>query len=284
VIPTQFRHPDKLERAIRCVLDQRKGDHIRRLEILVCNNSDTEPPISLGRLLQHPVIRVVPANGVQGVSHARNTGAKAAAGQVLAFLDDDDWWAPHYLDTMVSELLKHDVAMALSAFWNHKGGDTYLQGKTPKNGLRPTDVFGGNRGLTGSNIVIRKAAYQSMGGFDENLPTSNDLDFLLRFLLRGLSYHAGDHRLVYKDQTRHDKLTRWDRRKIQGTQRFFEKHRPLMDKRIVRHYDFKLQVYDRLARGSSWSILFLWFKYPGKYRSLLYYALDPEVHERRVPA
>ena len=51
--------------------------------------------------------RVVPTGGGAGVAAARNVGMRAARGSFIAFLDDDDTWLPHHLETTVGFLDAH---------------------------------------------------------------------------------------------------------------------------------------------------------------------------------
>jgi len=56
-------------------------------------------PADKVRLLRHDVAR--------GGAAAKNTGMAAAKGDIVAFLDDDDMYAPSYLERAVSELEHH---------------------------------------------------------------------------------------------------------------------------------------------------------------------------------
>jgi cellulose synthase/poly-beta-1,6-N-acetylglucosamine synthase-like glycosyltransferase len=48
-----------------------------------------------------PDLRVIPNEGPRGLSGARNTGAAAAAAEIVAFLDDDAWADPTWLAELV---------------------------------------------------------------------------------------------------------------------------------------------------------------------------------------
>jgi glycosyltransferase involved in cell wall biosynthesis/ectoine hydroxylase-related dioxygenase (phytanoyl-CoA dioxygenase family) len=89
VIPTRNR-PELLLRAVSSVLEQTH----RELEVLVvidgpCARSST----ALARLTD-PRVRPIVLPASVGGSDARNTGVRHAAGEWIAFLDDDDEWLP----------------------------------------------------------------------------------------------------------------------------------------------------------------------------------------------
>ncbi|MDD7966784.1 glycosyltransferase family 2 protein [Actinomycetospora lemnae] len=122
-----------------------------------------------------PRAEVVPSRGRRGLSGARNTGVRAATGDILVFLDDDaaaetDWIArlvEHYEDDAV-----HGVGGGVLPAWdpappfwfpaefNWVIGCSYV-------GL-PTDVRP-VRNAIGANMSYRRETFESAGAFTEGL-------------------------------------------------------------------------------------------------------------------
>ena len=91
VIPT-YNRAALLPRALGSVLEQTAAD---RCEIIVVDDGSTDATAAV--LARYGArIRVIrqPNRGLGG---ARNTGIRAAAGEFIAFLDDDDLWVPDKL-------------------------------------------------------------------------------------------------------------------------------------------------------------------------------------------
>src|SRR6185436_5574152 len=60
------------------------------LEILVCDNGSTDDTADVARSFGARVLQAT----TPGPSATRNVGIRAATGEFLAFLDDDDLWLP----------------------------------------------------------------------------------------------------------------------------------------------------------------------------------------------
>src|SRR5437763_358148 len=89
VIPTRDRWS-----AMRRTLAGALGQEGVNFEVVVVDDaSHGAPPESLEEL-SDPRVRVVSHNSQSGVAAARNTGIAEARGEWIAFLDDDDLWAP----------------------------------------------------------------------------------------------------------------------------------------------------------------------------------------------
>src|SRR5262249_33102841 len=88
-----------------------------------------------------------------------------------------------------------------------------------------------NPGVIGSNIVIRRQLYCAIGGFDETLPTHNDVDLGLRLsLLPGLGYRPLHRPLVRRHEHPGPRLsTPGSPQKRAGIRRFYELHGHRMD-------------------------------------------------------
>jgi glycosyltransferase involved in cell wall biosynthesis len=94
VIPT-YQRPASTRRAVDSVLAQT----VSCLEVIIVEDgSATDKAFHLEH--PDPRIRILRHPQNQGVASARNTGIQAARGQWIAFLDSDDLWLPHKLETL----------------------------------------------------------------------------------------------------------------------------------------------------------------------------------------
>lgn len=108
VIPTRGR-ATFVSKAIASVLDQRYDGEIECL--VVFDQSDPFPLTAPASA--HRNLRVLKNKRTPGLAGARNTGALAAKGELLAFCDDDDEWLPDKTRLQVEVLLtdaRFDVA------------------------------------------------------------------------------------------------------------------------------------------------------------------------------
>ena len=168
------------DRYLGFAIDSLLAQDFANFEILVVDNasSDRTREVVEARLKDQR-LRYIYESEI-GLSVARNTGAKAAYGEILAYLDDDAISSPHWLKTIYAAYQKNPrLAIA--------GGKVTLiwtDGITPPNWL--SDGLAGNLGaydlgdavvsidrpgLTprGLNYSIRKSFLNQIGGFDPNL-------------------------------------------------------------------------------------------------------------------
>lgn len=97
VIPN-FNREAELQRAVESVLAQ----DYRPLEIIVVDDASTRPiSLRLGPD-QEALVRWVRLERNSGGATARNAGIDAAIGEVVAFLDSDDTWAPGKLRRQIA--------------------------------------------------------------------------------------------------------------------------------------------------------------------------------------
>lgn len=167
------RRPAMLERALASVHRQGRAAD----EIIVVNDGECDVHVAGAR-----VLRTGPC---AGPAAARNAGAHAATADNLAFLDDDDEWAPDHVQT-ISRLLT-DCEVAATAFRRHtRSGDVEV--REPPSALRASEWFVQNQGIQGSNLAVRRRTFLDLLGFDELLWCGEDMDFALRCADRAVRY------------------------------------------------------------------------------------------------
>jgi glycosyltransferase involved in cell wall biosynthesis len=137
--------------------------------------------------LADPRVRVFRHDIPLGKSGARNRGIAESRGTWVAFLDDDDIWAPDKL------ALQLDAVRATGRTWAYTGAvnitldHRILGGAPPKS---PADVARALPRLNGvpggcSSVVVRKDALPA-GGFDGSYKLCEDWDLWIRLAAAGL--------------------------------------------------------------------------------------------------
>jgi glycosyltransferase involved in cell wall biosynthesis len=137
--------------------------------------------------LGDPRVRVVRHDTPQGVSQARNTGLEQVESRWVAFLDDDDLWAPDKLSAQLDALREQPQAQwactgaVLIDSCGRVTGVAYPPPDPDVSGLLlSTNVVPGG----GSGVLVATALAREVGGFDTALSNLADWDFYLRLCLR----------------------------------------------------------------------------------------------------
>jgi glycosyltransferase involved in cell wall biosynthesis len=135
----------------------------------------------------------------RGASAARNTGLRAARGELIAFLDADDVWSSQYLAEQLRFMREHDYdlvcADAMIFGSSADAGQSYmdtLMGTAPPEGLVTfLELVNADRSLITSGVVVRRDLILEVGLFDETLRNAQDFDLWLRLARHGarLAYH-----------------------------------------------------------------------------------------------
>lgn len=122
VIIPAYNGTPYLAQAIQSVLDQTFSD----FELIVVDDVSTDNTPDVVRAFADPRVRYVLHAKNQGAIAARKTGVGLAAGEVFAFLDQDDTFHPQKLERHVAFLREHpEVGVTYnSRFELAAGGDT----------------------------------------------------------------------------------------------------------------------------------------------------------------
>jgi glycosyltransferase involved in cell wall biosynthesis len=182
VIPTRNRR-HLLKLALGSVLRQADVD----TEVIVVDDASTDDTAEMVSGLANRRIRFLRQPLCSGVSASRNRGIGEATGEWIAFLDDDDLWAPQKLTQQL------EAAEAARRTWVYAGdvnvdeGLRVLTGTPPPT---PDEVMASlpryNPVPTGaSNVMVRADALAEAGPFDPQLRRTEDWDMWIRLARAG---------------------------------------------------------------------------------------------------
>lgn len=202
VIPT-FNRDWAIGRAVDSVLDQ----DYRPVELIVVDDGSRDQTNAILSSYDGDRLTVVRQEN-RGVSAARNAGVSRAQGDLIAFLDSDDYWKPGKLSAQVDFFTSHPDALICQT------GEIWV-----RNGVRVNPgqrhrkqagmIFTPSLDLclvSPSAVMMRKTFFSMTGGFDETLPACEDYDLWLR-VTRRYPVHLIDAPLVVKTGGHPDQLS-----------------------------------------------------------------------------
>ena len=170
VIPTHNR-AELLRRAIKSVLDQTYVN----LEIIVVDDASSGNTHEVVADFGDPRIRYIRHESNRGGSAARNTGIRAATGEFIAFLDDDDEWEPEKTQEQL-RLLQRYSAVLCTSNEPSPGAEAYRSKST----VDLEDLRRGRFTAGGTGVLMTRAAIIKDVLFDETLPCYQDWDVFIR--------------------------------------------------------------------------------------------------------
>jgi len=160
------------------------------LETIVVDNGSTDGTAAIAERHGACVLHV----RVATIAAQRNLGACRAKGELLAFLDADctvvEGWAqtavPHFADTTIVAVGAPPRIPASGTTWLQRAWSFLKQKKS----TAPMDV----NWMASANLWVRRASFNAIRGFDEELETCEDAD--LGYRLTHLGRIVSDPRLA----------------------------------------------------------------------------------------
>lgn len=210
VIPT-YKRPDKLDRAVDSVLNQTYSN----IEVIVVddNNPGTEgrkrTEDIMERYASEPRVIYVKHEQNKNGSAARNTGARRATGVFIGFLDDDDQFLPKKIESQINRLLSlsDEWGMCYNHYYTQRGNESLIPVKEHREGDLFLPALKQMLNVNaGSNLLIRRKAFESVNGFDESFKRNQDHEFLVRLLHKYKLAYVAEPGLIYSIGTTNVKV------------------------------------------------------------------------------
>ena len=196
VIITTYHNEKLLNRAVESVLHQT----YERIELIVV---DDNPPESNARKATEAVMEKYPqavylkhSENRNGAA-ARNTGIRAAKGEYIAFLDNDEVYFSGHVADCVNILEEHPEYGAVLCGVVKVGGGICWDLIPAVTGDAVKELFLRETALgTGSNIFVRTFLVKDIKGFDESFQRHQDVEFCIRLFSKCRTFGLPEVQIV----------------------------------------------------------------------------------------
>jgi glycosyltransferase involved in cell wall biosynthesis len=159
-------------------------------EIIVVDDGSTDQSASIAESFGVSLWR----QPQRGPGAARNRGVAESTGEVLAFLDADDLWAPEKLEWQLTAFEENPALDLVSGqvqnFWSPELDPDLRQ----RIGFAPDPVPGMHPGA----ILVRRDAWQRVGAFSEELCFGDFIPWLARAQDLGLETRFLDRAVMFR--------------------------------------------------------------------------------------
>ena len=179
-----------IERSLESVVSQ---TYPAREILVVDDGSSPAESLFLDELQSRYPIEVITMSN-SGQSAARNLGVAKASSDFICLLDQDDYFLPEHIMTLMDLVDSTDDSFAFSygdLVRVSESGETLAKTCVNVNFQHPLtkidEMLRHSMHILPSATLIKKSAFISIGGFDESLQGYEDDDLFLRFFLAGYS-------------------------------------------------------------------------------------------------
>jgi glycosyltransferase involved in cell wall biosynthesis len=176
-----------LEKCISSILHQ----NYQNLEVIFFDNSSTDKSKKIVSNFNDDRIKYFYSDTKLSLYNARNKALNETSGELIGFLDVDDWWDKNYLNSRKDAFnnKKYDIFYN-NVFMFYENKKKYVKYKNyhlPSGKIHNSlskDYF-----IIISGLIVRKEVFSKIGKFNPNFNIIGDFDFVMR-ASKVFSFHA----------------------------------------------------------------------------------------------
>ncbi len=175
IMPT-YNGSKTIERAINSALNQTYNN----IEVIVVNDFSTDNVKQVVGNIRDSRVSFYDVDRKVNASHARNFGFSKSKGKYIALLDDDDVWKNLKIEKQVEYLKNNKERVAVITDYNLVQGENVKLIRSNSKDYTKDILLMNIQMAAGSNLLVRRSAFEKLNGFDESFEGHQDLEFAIR--------------------------------------------------------------------------------------------------------
>lgn len=247
IIPT-YKNRGGLIDSIESALSQ---DYEGLIEVIIVDDNDPQSSFRkntedlMVKYRENPKVKYIRHEVNRNGAAARNTGLRAAKGDLIAFLDDDDLFLQGKLSKQVAYFCQHpefDAVYCHARRGNRVASTAVIEG----DGSRVILLLQSN--FFTPSLMFRRESLEAIHGFDESFRRHQDYELLLRFFAAGYKIGCVPEVLIEIGKNQGENMPTG--KKVNELKSyFFEKFRSFIDKEDKKTPGFANKVYAKHYAG-----------------------------------
>jgi glycosyltransferase involved in cell wall biosynthesis len=189
VIITCFNEGAYIQQAVRSVLEQTAADLIDKIVIIDDGSAQATLDVLRDLVKIDTRIELILVSGT-GLAKNRNIAISRTDSEYIAVLDGDDFWSRDKL-AMQMTLIQSDekiglVYTAIVLFQDEQPSKSDVLSVRDLSAAKDPllDYFINDAPVVPSSILMRREAFEAVGGFNDKIPVFEDTEFYFRLLRR----------------------------------------------------------------------------------------------------
>jgi len=197
ILPT-FNRAHTLRRAIDSVYKQTYSDW----ELIIIDNNSTDGTEAIVEGYLGGRIKYFKINNEGIIAKSRNLGIKQSKGELIAFLDSDDWWSSNKLHISVREMMSFGADLVYHNLFKATNEKQIfylpIRGRTLEGDIF-NDLLSGGNCIPNSSVVVKKKIFSIVGYLCESPETNTweDYDIWLRIAKYSNKIHKISNTMGY---------------------------------------------------------------------------------------
>lgn len=178
----------KGERYVSKAIESALAQTYDNFEVVIVNDGSPDDSIAKIRpYIQRPNVKLIEQDN-RGVAAARNAGIRNSSGEIITFLDQDDWWIPDKLTVQIAHLAAHPDHQLVHGYQSYAREDGRLVEYSEDwvadvHGDCFSALFQRNR-IAILTVAVRRSCLDQVGLFNEQVSKADDYELWMRIARR----------------------------------------------------------------------------------------------------